>query len=368
MRIRYSKNHRGKLIKQAEIYSREDHEIDSSLVDADAVKVCRRLESHGYEAYIVGGAVRDLMVGKTPKDFDIVTDAYPSQIKKVFRNSRIIGRRFRLVHLYFANNKILEVATFRSSEAGNHNNVYGTIEEDVLRRDFTINALFYSPGKQEILDFVGGVKDIRRKVLQSVIPLNKTFHEDPVRMLRAVKYSTGTGLRIPFFLSNAIKRNASKLESCSISRLTEELFKILQSGRSRDIFEVSLKMGIFAPLLPHIYKKMKKNREYRKTFFKDMEKLDQRIVEEGEIRRSRMLRFLLMSYLDDESVFLKGMDTRFKEVVIQCKEILNPLIAPNAEVEDAVKQMFRKKRIRSQKRRSNRSRRRKGKTANLQDA
>ncbi|MDA3823865.1 MAG: hypothetical protein PF450_14810, partial [Bacteroidales bacterium] len=204
MRVRYTKNKRGKLIKQAEIYSAHEHSIDPALVDVDAVKVTRRLQAHGFDAYIVGGAVRDLLVGKQPKDFDIATSAYPSQIKKIFRNSRIIGRRFRLVHLYFANNKILELATFRSLESGNHNNVYGTIEEDVQRRDFTINALFYNPNNGEILDFIGGMKDIKKGMLRCVIPLKRTFKEDPVRMLRAIKYSTGSKLRIPFALKYSI--------------------------------------------------------------------------------------------------------------------------------------------------------------------
>lgn len=366
MRIRYSKNHRGKLEKQAEIYSKDEHGIDKHKVDGDAIKVTRRLEAHGYEAYIVGGAVRDLLVGKTPKDFDIATNAYPSQIKKIFRNSRIIGRRFRLVHLYFASNKILEVATFRSEEAGNHNNVYGTIEEDVRRRDFSINALFYNSQKEEVLDFVGGIRDIRKGILRSVIPLNRTFKDDPVRMIRAVKYATGTKLKIPFRLSRAIKRSAPLLASCSISRISEELFKILQTGRSEEIFQWTMKYGLFQYLLPQFHDLMKQTKSFRSTFLKEMEKLDTRIAEDQEIRRSRMLRFLLLAYLEERGAFLKGNDTRKKELVLKAKEALKPLIAPNQEVEDAVKQMMRKKRIRIPKR--NRSRRKKGKTANRQEA
>jgi len=366
MRIRYSKNDRGKLVKQAEIYSREEHGIDPKLVDSDAVKVTRRLEAHGYEAYIVGGAVRDWLVGKEPKDFDIATDAYPSQIKKIFRNSRIIGRRFRLVHLYFSNNKILEVATFRSMESEDHNNVYGTLEEDVYRRDFSINALFYSPSKEEIIDFVGGVKDIQKGVLTSVIPLNYTFKEDPVRMLRAVKYATGAGLRIPFSLKRAIKKSASLLESCSISRLSEELFKILQTGRSLEIFHLCYKMGLLPYLLPQFYELMKKNRDYKEKFFQSIGNLDRRISDETELRRSQMIRYLLLPFLEEQGAFLKGRETRIKEVLAQSKEALKPLIAPNLVVEDAVKQMLRKKKIRLPRR--GRAKRRKGKTANQQNA
>jgi len=367
MRIRYSKNDRGTLVKQAEIYSQSEHGIDRSKVDPDAVKVTRRLEAHGYQAYIVGGAVRDLLVGKTPKDFDIATEAYPSQIKKIFRNSRIIGRRFRLVHLYFANNKILEVATFRSLESGDHNNVYGTLDEDVQRRDFSINALFYSPQKQEVIDFVGGVKDIRKGVLTSVIPLKRTFREDPVRMIRAVKYATGTGLRIPFKLCRSIKKSAPLLESCSVSRLSEELFKILQTGRNEEIFQMCIKLRIFPYLLPNFQVLMKRNKEFKKLFFEDMKSLDERLGKE-ELRRSQLLRYLLMNYLELTGAFLKGKDTRMKEVLGQAKDALKPLIAPNLEVEDAVKQILRKKKIRLPRRKSSRSRRRKGKTASRQEA
>ncbi len=137
MLIRYTKNNKGKLVKQAEIYTKEEHKISRQLVDNDAIRATARLRREGYQAYIVGGAVRDLIIGKEPKDFDLVTDAEPAKVRKIFRNSRIIGKRFKLVHLYYQDRKILELATFRSVEDSERKNIYGTIEEDVLRRDFT---------------------------------------------------------------------------------------------------------------------------------------------------------------------------------------------------------------------------------------
>ena len=146
MLIRYGKEQNGRLIKKAAVYTREEHKINFADVDSDAVFITGRLRANGHESYIVGGAVRDLILGKKPKDFDIVTDAIPARIKRIFRNSRIIGKRFRLVHVYFGP-KIFEVSTFRSIKDGHTGNTYGAIEEDVLRRDFSCNALFYDPGK-----------------------------------------------------------------------------------------------------------------------------------------------------------------------------------------------------------------------------
>ena len=148
MLIRYSTDSNGKPVEKAVIYTKKEHNIDPSSLDSDAVFVITRLRDSGFAAYIVGGAVRDLLVGRKPKDFDIVTDATPSRIKKIFRNSRIIGKRFRLVHIFFGE-KIFEVSTFRSIEEGSVGNVFGTMDEDVQRRDFTMNALYYDPIKEQ---------------------------------------------------------------------------------------------------------------------------------------------------------------------------------------------------------------------------
>ncbi|MDC7220389.1 MAG: polynucleotide adenylyltransferase PcnB [Spirochaetales bacterium] len=365
MRIRYGRNDKGKLVRQAEIYSLDEHNISRDRIDRDAKKIISRLHSVGYEAYVVGGAVRDLLLDRKPKDFDIATDATPNQIKRVFRNSRIIGRRFRLVHIYFANDKIIEVATFRAIDSGERDEqIFGSVEEDALRRDFSLNALFYDPENEEILDFVGGVKDIRKRVLRSVIPLDVTFDEDPVRMIRAVKYSVGTESRIPFFLRRAIKKNAPLLHDCSISRMSEELFKILQSGNAEACFRKFRDLKLFQTILPQYSVLIdEKGKSYEDKFFEAMETLD-RHVRGGEKRRSRMLVFLLDNYLEETGAFERGKQTSFKEVIKRSKGALKPLIAPNREIDEAVKQILRKRKIWSnQKSSRSRNRRRKGKQA-----
>ena len=235
MLIRYKKNAHG-LDAVARVYDSEENGIDRNRIDANAVSVIRRLTDAGYESYIVGGAVRDLILGRIPKDFDIATAASPRQVHKLFRNSRIIGRRFRLVHITFGP-EIIEVSTFRSirDHEASDDNQFGTIEEDCTRRDFSINSLYYDPLKGNLLDFNNALEDFRKKRLVSLIPLNKTFIEDPVRMVRAVKYSVTTGFRIPYKLSRSIRVFAPELERVSTSRMTEEVNKILASGHSSSI-------------------------------------------------------------------------------------------------------------------------------------
>ena len=250
MRSRYFRDDKGKLTAKAVIYEHPDHGISRMAIDHDARKICSRLTSQGHEAYIVGGAVRDLLLKRTPKDFDIATDASPSRVKKLFRNSRIIGKRFRLVHVYFKDGKIMEVATFRAPESGNHNHVYGTLNEDVMRRDFSLNALYYCPEEETIIDFVKGVKDIRKGVIRSVLPLSDSFIEDPVRMLRAVKYAALTGMKMAPSVSRKIRRQAHLLAGASVSRLSEELHKILKSGNSEIILRLMDRYGLLSPCFP----------------------------------------------------------------------------------------------------------------------
>ena len=162
MLVRYTRNNTNKKLSKALIYTATEHSIDPRKVDSEAIRIINGLHNAGYEAYIVGGAVRDLLIGKTPKDFDIATSAEPARIRKIFKNSRLIGKRFRLVHVFYGS-KIYEVSTFRSLEKGSVGNSFGSIDEDVRRRDFTLNALYYNPIKNIIVDYVDGVEDIRKK-------------------------------------------------------------------------------------------------------------------------------------------------------------------------------------------------------------
>ncbi len=346
MLIRYGKNEKGRLIKKAKVYTLKEHGISRSKIDPDALKVTERLRSAGYQAYVVGGAVRDLLIDKEPKDYDIATDAYPSRVRKIFRNSRIIGKRFRLVHVYFPGEKILEVATFRSLDGKDGENVYGSIDEDARRRDFTLNALYYSPREEQIIDYHDGVRDIRKNRLKSVIPLDTTFVEDPVRMLRAVKYSVITNAKIPHSLKKAIRKHAPLLKEVSVSRMTEEIFKILQSTYASRIFQRSLDLNIFEHLLPQIYGTMHKpgsGKAFTKEFFRDMDRLDKYTRREGDGKtRSRMLQYLTQAWLEQAGALSQGDESVFLDVVGELKNCLKPMIAPNREVYDAVKHMFKK--------------------------
>ncbi|GMO46483.1 MAG: polynucleotide adenylyltransferase PcnB [Termitinemataceae bacterium] len=273
MRIRYSKNEGGKTVRKAFVYTKDEHKINNNFVDEHAVYICKRLREEGFETYIVGGAVRDLIIGKKPKDFDIASAANPAQIKKVFRNSRVIGRRFRLVHVFFGT-QIFEVATFRSIKDGTAGNTFGTIEEDVLRRDFTFNALFYEPEKCLVIDYVGGLRDIQNKKLHPIIPVNTIFKDDPVRMLRAVKYSVLSGFKLPFSLRNQIRKEAVLLGGVSPSRLTEEINKIIHSANVAGIVENLEMLGLYVYLQPNAHDLMKKSESFKRLYFTALKALN----------------------------------------------------------------------------------------------
>ncbi|MFP4329134.1 MAG: polynucleotide adenylyltransferase PcnB [Alkalispirochaetaceae bacterium] len=350
MRRRYFTTEDGTAEKQADIYTREEHGISLRDIDPDAVKVARRLERFGHDAYIVGGAVRDLLVGKQPKDFDIATDATPNRLRKLFRNSRVIGKRFRLVHVVFrekARDKVIEVTTFRAQDSEGFRNLYGTIQEDVLRRDFTLNALYYSPVREEIVDFVGGVKDIGAKVVRPVIPLERIFEEDPVRMIRGIKYSVTTGFQMQFRLRRRLRRSVALLEGISESRLTEEVFKILHSGYAAPIFEACLDYNLLRYLLPAPAEllKRKEKRGYRELFFQRLRDLDTLVREgEGDLPREVSISYLAVDYLLTESSHAGVKRIPLKEAYFELKEFLKPVTPPNRSVENAISMIFRRKR------------------------
>ena len=346
MRKRYFTTEDGTTQKQADIYTREEHGINRRDIDPDAVKVARRLERFDHEAYIVGGAVRDLLVGKQPKDFDIATDATPNRLRKLFRNSRVIGKRFRIVHILFRE-KVIEVTTFRAQDSEGFRNVYGTIQEDVLRRDFSLNALYYSPVREEVVDFVGGVKDIHRKLVRPIIPLERIFEEDPVRMVRAIKYSVTTGFQMQFRLRRKLRRSVALLGEISDSRLTEEVFKILHSGYAAPIFEKCLEYQILQYLMPSVSDLIsrKEKRDFRERFFKRLEDLDEVMREsEGEVGREVSIAYLGVDYLLTESIYAGVRRIPMKEAYFVLKEFLKPVTPANRSVEEALTHIFRRKR------------------------
>lgn len=241
------------------IVPRDQHCISRKNIDREALKVMHRLRDAGFTSYLVGGGVRDLLLGKTPKDFDISTDARPGQLRNLFKNSRIIGRRFRLVQVFFHGDKVVEVATFRcrgeeelngNDEVLAHNNTFGTPEEDAFRRDLTINALFYEIEHFSVIDYTGGMEDLKNGTIRIVGDPARRIKRDPARMLRAIRHAARIGFAIEEKTWEAIVASRQMLSCCPISRLRDELFKDLHSGASEPWAELAIKSGLFFALFP----------------------------------------------------------------------------------------------------------------------
>jgi poly(A) polymerase len=337
--IRYSPGTDGGLRKKALVYVRKEHGIDRSAIDPDALRIMERLRSQGHGAYVVGGAVRDLLIGRKPKDFDIVTDATPGRIKKLFWNARIIGKRFRLVHIFF-DRMIYEVATFRSLRDGSVGNEYGTMDEDVLRRDFTMNALYYDPRDETVVDYVGGMEDIRKRRVRALIPLKRIFDEDPVRMVRAAKYAASTGFSIPFALRMAIRSKAGILGGVSVSRLSEEISKILASGKARQIIDNLVSLRLLPQVLPEVARRMK-SAAFRVGLKASLEGLDAFVASGEESRLGKQLSFLLETLLENEVDWSLDPLEAYSAALGAAKDALSPMNLPRVELENAVRYVFR---------------------------
>ncbi len=233
--------------------------LDRTGIDTDADRVVRKLNRAGYKAYLVGGCVRDLLVGRTPKDFDVATSATPNEIKATFRNSRIIGRRFRLAHVFFGS-KIIETATFRANprDEDDHDllirrdNVFGTEQEDAKRRDFTINGLFYDVEREEVIDHVGGLADLEAKLIRTIGDPDIRFQEDPVRMLRAIKFAARLDFGFEPATWRALLRWRGEISKCAPPRLLEEVHRLLRGGAARRSFELLVETGTLAVLSPYL--------------------------------------------------------------------------------------------------------------------
>lgn len=241
---------------QPKIYTSSQHGIDPTLIDEDALFVLEKLRNAGFTAYLVGGSVRDLLIKRRPKDFDISTSARPEQVKALFqRKCILIGRRFRLAHLRFGH-KIIEVATFRrgdnDDELITRDNEWGSPEEDVLRRDFTMNGLFYDSSNHTIIDYVGGSEDIQKRIIRSIGDAEVRFKQDPVRMLRLLKFQARFGFIIDSHTDEALTSCAQEILKSSQARLLEELFRMLESGSSAAFFELLATRGLMALLLPNL--------------------------------------------------------------------------------------------------------------------
>ena len=268
------------------VYPRAQHNISRKDIDEHALHLMYRLSSVGYSAFLVGGAVRDLYLGKKPKDFDIGTDARPSRVKRLFRNSRIIGRRFRIAHVYFPDGKIIEVATFRRGSQITlqgrrglvvRDNEYGTPQEDALRRDLTINGLFYDIGTFSVLDYVGGVEDLRNGIIRTIGDPHFSFCEDPVRMIRAQRHAARTGFTIADETLEAIQEHGKQINETNPSRLLEEILKDLRSGASEPYFRLIRSTGFLRAVFPALADQLEEYHDRDHPFWRRVHALDHHI-------------------------------------------------------------------------------------------
>ncbi len=244
--------------------------IEESAISINASKVISRLQDHGFQAYLVGGCIRDLLLRKTPKDFDIATDAHPEEVRELFRNSRIIGKRFRIVHVRFGR-EIIEVTTFRGPHADeydeNHSdsgmtlndNVYGTFEEDVFRRDFTMNAIYYEPQGKEIIDLADGTADIESQIIRTIGDPAGRLREDPVRMLRAIRFQAKLEFGLESDLQSSIRSLGYLIQDVPPARLFEEVLKLFLSGYGTAAFDAMLENDIYGWLFPDSKRSMENN-------------------------------------------------------------------------------------------------------------
>ncbi len=277
----------------------EPAEIDPAELDPDALKVVLRLHAHGHQAYFVGGCVRDLLLGRKPKDFDIATSATPNEVRATFRNCRLIGRRFRLAHVYFKGGKIIEVSTFRANptelmeapgeqegEEGQggedllitHDNVFGTAEQDARRRDFTINGLFYDVTEGRVIDYVRGRRDLDKREIRTIGDPEVRMREDPVRILRAVRFAAKLNLDIESRTYAAVEGAVEDLPRCAPARLLEETFRLIRGGVAAPTLRMLGALDALKILLPPVDTYLRQNgRQGEKTFYAFAEALDRRV-------------------------------------------------------------------------------------------
>jgi len=282
------------------IISRSEHPISRASISPNALKVLYRLKDAGFQGHLVGGGVRDLLLGREPKDFDIATDAHPDDVRRLFGNCRLIGRRFRLAHVLFGH-EVIEVATFRALHDGNEDvssarhvddegrivrdNVYGTIEEDAFRRDFTVNALYYNIADFTVIDYAGGMADLKAGMLRLIGDPETRFREDPVRMLRAVRFATKLGFRIHPETERPIKDLAPLLGDIPPARLFDEMLKLFMGGSALVNFEVLRHYDLFGQMFPLTEQSLAHEQEHfpLTLISRGMENTDQRILQDKPV-------------------------------------------------------------------------------------
>ncbi|PMR67754.1 polynucleotide adenylyltransferase PcnB [Halomonas heilongjiangensis] len=289
------------------IIPRQEHPVSRQHFSDGALKVLYRLHNAGFEAYLVGGCIRDSLLGRMPKDFDVATDATPEQVKELFRNSRIIGRRFRIVHVRFGR-EVIEVTTFRGKPGDDHgdhiaqqsddglllrDNVWGNIQEDALRRDFTVNALYYSIADFSIHDFADGVRDIEARTLRLIGDPATRYREDPVRMLRAVRFAGKLEFRLDPATEAPIREHASLLLQIPPARLFDEILKLFMGGHGLDTFHLLRHYDLFAMLFPEADEAMAELPWAERLVELALESTDRRIAEERPVTPAFLFAALL---------------------------------------------------------------------------
>ena len=283
------------IIDKPKIIPRPDHTVSRNDISDSALKVLYRLHKAGYQAFLVGGCVRDALIGLHPKDFDVATNATPEEVRALFSNCRLIGRRFRLAHVRFGR-EIIETATFRA--AANHkdddsahdqegriirDNVYGTIDEDVWRRDFTCNALYYNIADFSIWDYAGGMEDVERRRLVLIGDPDHRLREDPVRMLRAVRFAAKLNFEIDKSVVDAMQNNVGLLTNVPAARLFDEFLKLFQGGHAERTFELLWQHGLFDEMFPATAQELEQDHEFGKFLQAALRNTDRRVKAEKSV-------------------------------------------------------------------------------------
>jgi len=329
---------------------RHDVTLNEDAIDADAAKVVRRLERAGFQAYLVGGCVRDLLLGGRPKDFDVATSARPDDVRGLFRNCRIIGRRFRLAHVLFGGGKVVEVATFRRNPTESDtdedddllirsDNVFGDAHEDALRRDFTINALFYDLDRQQVLDWCGGMPDIADRRIRTIGDPGVRFREDPVRILRAVKFAAKLDLGIDPNVYDAMVGSRAELARAARPRIFEEILRLMRIGASHRAMWLLWEIGAMAILLPELSAFLdddEATEDGNARFFRMLTLLDERTRAEGVLDDVVLMTVLLYTPLEEAAV---GM----RDLIAAVNDFLDPVIdriAMPRRIADAIRRIM----------------------------
>lgn len=292
---------------QLQIIPRDQHNVSRRDISPNALRVLYRLREGGFAAYLVGGAVRDLLIGGHPKDFDVATNATPDEVKGLFRNCRLIGRRFRLAHVVYGR-EIIEVATFRANsddgsgdrelhEGGRllRDNVYGSIEEDAVRRDFTVNALYYAIEDFSVRDYVGGYEDVRNRLMRLIGDPESRYREDPVRMLRAVRLAAKLDFEIETATATPIPQLAPLLRDAAPARLFEECLKLFLAGHAVQSFIGLERHGLLSVLLPETAAALKANRSgaLRRMLLEGLKGTDARVANDEPVSPAFLFALLL---------------------------------------------------------------------------